>query len=92
MDYRYLGSVFRGPITGATIGYYPSGYTSHRCVPMTAAIANPFEIVFEKVQISGATPALTISEPAPDPGGSSIGNPISKLEVQSLDKGSGSAR
>jgi hypothetical protein len=23
MDYRYLGSIFRGPLTGVTIGYYP---------------------------------------------------------------------
>jgi hypothetical protein len=24
MDYRYLGSIFRGPLTGVTIGYYPT--------------------------------------------------------------------
>jgi hypothetical protein len=23
MGYRYLGSIFRGPLTGVTIGYYP---------------------------------------------------------------------
>jgi hypothetical protein len=26
MDYRYLGSIFSGPLTGVTIGYHP------RCV------------------------------------------------------------
>jgi hypothetical protein len=24
MDYRYLDSIFRGPLTGVTIGYYPT--------------------------------------------------------------------
>ena len=24
MDYRYLGSIFRGPLTGVTIGCYPT--------------------------------------------------------------------
>ena len=23
MEYQYLGSIFRGPLTGVTIGYYP---------------------------------------------------------------------
>ena len=31
-------------------------HAAHRSVPMTAAIAKPLLMVFEKVQMSGATP------------------------------------
>ena len=39
MDYWYLGSIFRGLLTGVTIGYYPTGPADVRRLPRAARAA-----------------------------------------------------